>query len=87
VLRRGQPAVRVFQGKAARLVIHCLVGQDIADGVFVLATTPGSPVGRKGFVEGDYITHIDGNTVTSASEVCDVFESATPGSLVKVQGL
>jgi S1-C subfamily serine protease len=76
-----------FQPELASLVIEFLNATDDNEGVFVLGTRPGSPAARSNFVEGDYITAIDGNPVTSVSEVCDVIESATPNSLVKVEGL
>ena len=59
---------------------------DDTDGVYVNWTQAGSPAGRANIEGGDYISAIDDNKVTSPSEVCDAFESATPGSIVKVEG-
>lgn len=55
-------------------------------GVYVMDTRAGTPADRADVVPGDFISYIEGNLVTSPSEVCDAFESATPGSLVKVHG-
>jgi S1-C subfamily serine protease len=75
-----------FEPELAALVRDFLSASQETEGLFVLGSKPGSPAERSRFVEGDYITAINGNAVTSVAEVCDVFESATPGSLVKVEG-
>lgn len=75
-----------FEPELASLVREFLSASEETEGLFVLGSKAGSPAERSRFVEGDYITGINGNPVTSVAEVCDVFESATPGSLVKVEG-
>jgi S1-C subfamily serine protease len=75
-----------FEPDLAALVRDFLGASQETEGLFVLGSKPGSPAERSNFVEGDYITSINDNAVTSLSDVCDVFESATPGSLVKVGG-
>jgi S1-C subfamily serine protease len=75
-----------FEPELADAVRNFLSAEKETQGLFVLASKPGSPAERSNFVEGDYITAINGNPVTSVSDVCDVFESSTPGSLVKVEG-
>ena len=70
--------------KRARAVLNYMAGD--TDGVYVNWTQAGSPAGRANIEGGDYISAIDDNKVTSPSEVCDAFESATPGSIVKVEG-
>lgn len=70
--------------KRARAVLEYM-GDD-TKGVYVNWAQAGSPAGRANMGGGDYISHIDDNIVTTPSEVCDAFESATPGSIVKVSG-
>jgi S1-C subfamily serine protease len=75
-------------GKPRSLGRHAydLMAADGEEGLLVINSRAGTPAERSNFVTGDYITHIDGNKVTTQAEACDAFESATPGSIVNVDG-
>ena len=64
-----------------------LVAMGVGNGLLVMKARVGTPAGRAGLMTGDYITHMNGNAVATRSEVCSVFESSTPGSLVEVEGM
>jgi S1-C subfamily serine protease len=68
-------------------VANYLAETDQDTGLLVLNTRAGTPAGRSNLVTGDYIQSIDGVPVSTVPEACDVFESATPGSIVKVEGM
>jgi S1-C subfamily serine protease len=76
----------VLTKRQIQATVNYLVDQDDYRGVYVWDTRAGTPSERSDIRFGDFISRIDGNLVTTPSEVCDAFESATPGSIVKVHG-
>jgi S1-C subfamily serine protease len=83
-----RPAIaRKYLGRKDFLyAMNVMIEDQDVNGVYVLDTRAGTPSERVNITSGDYISSIDGNLVTTPSEVCDAFESATPGSIVKVRG-
>jgi S1-C subfamily serine protease len=57
------------------------------DGVVVYGTTPGSPADKAEITGGDMVTSIAGANISTASDVCDALQSATPGRPMAVEGL
>lgn len=82
----GEILGNYFDKKTGRLVAQFLTQNQEVEGLFVLGSEPGSPAEKSNFVDGDYITSINNTPVTSRNEVCDVVESARPGSSISVQG-
>jgi putative serine protease PepD len=64
------------------------LGVSVADtdgnGAMVLSVEPDSPAAKAGLQEGDVITAIDGNTVTSASEVVAAVQGTSAGTEVVI---
>jgi S1-C subfamily serine protease len=56
------------------------------DGMFVLGSDTGSTAQNANIIFGDLVTSIEGATVTSMKDVCDILESKAPGDQVKVRG-
>jgi S1-C subfamily serine protease len=54
--------------------------------LFVRAVTPGSPVSKAHIHFGDLVKKINGTPVKTVGEVCDVVQSAAPGSALRVRG-
>ncbi len=54
--------------------------------LFVTAVTPGSPVTKAHIHFGDLIKKINGTPVKTVGDVCDVVQSAAPGSALRVRG-
>lgn len=59
-------------------------GED--EGVLVIGSDPGSAAEKAELVFGDFVTEMDDTPITSPADVCDVLDSATPGSTVPVKG-
>ncbi len=59
-------------------------GED--EGVLVIGSDPDSPAEKAQLVFGDFVTEMDDTPITSPADVCDVLDSATPGSTVRVNG-
>jgi len=59
-------------------------GED--EGVLVIGSDPDSPAEKAELVFGDFVTEMDDTPVSSPADVCDVLDSATPGSTVRVNG-
>ena len=57
------------------------------DRVQVDGVVPGGPADTSKFRPGDVLTQVDGQTVDNVGDVCDILESKTPGSTIKVNGL
>lgn len=57
------------------------------DLVQVDGVDPGGPADTSKFRPGDVLTQVDGQTVDNVGDVCDILESKTPGSTIKVNGL
>ena len=75
-----------FSKKMAKAVFSYMVSQEDYEGVYVADSRAGTPSERVNIGRGDFVSRIDDNRVTTPSEVCDAFESATPGSIVRVRG-
>ena len=56
-----------------------------SQGAIVTTVQKGSPADKAGIGRGDIITSIDGNEVSSASDVVSAVQSAKPGSKVQVE--
>jgi len=54
--------------------------------LFVRAVAPGSPVTKAHIHFGDLIKKINGTPVKTVGDVCDVVQSAAPGSALRVRG-
>ncbi len=54
--------------------------------LFVRAVTPGSPVSKAHIHFGDLVRKINGTPVKTVGDVCDVVQSAAPGSALRVRG-
>ena len=59
-------------------------GED--EGVLVIGSDPDSPAEKAELVFGDFVTEMDDTPISSPADVCDVLDSATPGSTVRVNG-
>jgi S1-C subfamily serine protease len=75
-----------FEPELAEAVANYLIDNEEAAGLFVLGSDPASPAAEGQFVEGDYITAINGRPVTSVADVCEIAQS-NPGRTVQVEGL
>ena len=75
-----------FSEKGLKATIEYMASQEDYEGVYVRDTRAGTPSERANITNGDFVSRIDDNKVTTPSEVCDAFESATPGSIVRVHG-
>jgi len=73
---------QLTQGQALRY----LVSDDYEKNMFVLNVTPGSPVNKAAIHFGDLIKSINGTPVQTVGDVCDIVQSATPGSALRVEG-
>lgn len=56
------------------------------DGLFVMGSDTGSPAARGDIVFGDLITEVEGASVSSVAEVCDILESKRVGDSITVRG-
>jgi S1-C subfamily serine protease len=63
-----------------------VVQQQGIKGLFVLTTGTGSPARNAKIGYGDSIQTIEGRPVNSVGDVCDILESARPGSSIRVAG-
>ena len=66
---------------------HPVIGVGVApdydgDGVKVASVTPGGPADKAGIKEGDVITQMDGEKVTSASSFIVALRSKAPGDMI-----
>jgi S1-C subfamily serine protease len=60
--------------------------QGLSDGLYVWATEPGLPAEKAAIAAGDLVTSIDGEPVSSVSDVCQVLQSQEAGATVEVSG-
>ena len=58
----------------------------LPDGLYVWATEPGLPADEALIAAGDLITSIDGESVNSVSDVCEILQSQEAGATVEVSG-
>ncbi len=56
------------------------------DGMFVLGSDTGSTAQKANIIFGDLVTSVEGASVTSMQDVCEVLESKASGDQVKVRG-
>ncbi len=56
------------------------------DGMFVLGSDTGSTAQKANIIFGDLVTTVEGASVTSMQDVCEILESTTSGDQVKVRG-
>lgn len=56
------------------------------DGLFVMGSDTGSPAARSDIVFGDLVTEVEGASVSSVAEVCDILESKQVGDTITVRG-
>jgi S1-C subfamily serine protease len=77
---------REFGTQLGNQVVQFLNTQHDTQGLVVQGTDPGSPAAKANFNPGDYITKINGTPVTSIQDICDVAQSATPGSTIHIDG-
>ena len=81
-----------FQAGASDLA-HQVAGylqDNQINGLYVLGTDPGSPADTAtpgGIVYGDMVTSINGEPVAKVQDVCDLVNSAAPGTALRVTGL
>ncbi len=58
----------------------------LPDGLYVWATEPGLPADEALIAAGDLVTSIDGESVNSVSDVCEILQSQEAGATVEVSG-
>jgi S1-C subfamily serine protease len=63
-----------------------IAGQNLPDGLYVWATEPGLPADKALIAPGDLVTSIDGESVNSVSDVCEILQSQEAGATVEVSG-
>ncbi|MFN8161957.1 MAG: S1C family serine protease [Solirubrobacterales bacterium] len=73
---------QITQGEATRY----LATEGYEKNMFVLNVTPGSPVNKAAIHFGDLIQSINGTPVQTVGDVCDIVQSAAPGSALRVEG-
>ncbi len=56
------------------------------NGLYVWRTDTGSPAGKANIFFGDLITSVEGTSVRSVSDVCDILASHAPGDALEVRG-
>jgi S1-C subfamily serine protease len=61
--------------------------QDGVDGLYVWDTEPGSSAEAGNLDDGDLVTRIDGQPVSTVQDVCDLVLAKRPGATVRVDGL
>lgn len=61
-------------------------GLGLPNGMYVFWTDPGLPADKADIFGGDLITSIDGEAVSSESDVCDILQSQEPAATVQVNG-
>jgi len=63
-----------------------LLADQKVDGIFVLGGDPDSPAERAELVFGDLIETINSVPVATVKQVCDILQSASPGSVLDLTG-
>jgi len=58
-----------------------------SEGLLALGSDPGSPAYKHAIQAGDVIVAIDGSSVSTVPEICDVIESHGPGDVLTVDGV
>lgn len=66
--------------------LAALEAADESEGILVLGNEPDSSAEKAELVFGDFVTEMDDTPVATPADVCDILDSATPGSTVRVEG-
>jgi putative serine protease PepD len=74
----------IENGSVERGYLGVSVADTDGNGAMVLSVEPDSPAAQAGLQEGDVITAIDGNAVTSASEVVAAVQGTSSGTEVAI---
>ena len=74
----------IENGSVERGYLGVSVADTDGNGAMVLSVEPDSPAAEAGLLEGDVITAIDGNAVTSASEVVAAVQGTSSGTEVVI---
>ncbi|MFZ0768179.1 MAG: trypsin-like peptidase domain-containing protein, partial [Acidimicrobiales bacterium] len=90
-IKNGTTSANVHIGKTAFLGVEVGVpasnapsGTPNASGVPIDATIPNTPAGNSALVEGDLITSLDGQSVTTTSDIAKILQTLRPGDTVQV---
>jgi S1-C subfamily serine protease len=87
-IEAGKASARVHVGATAFLGIQvqsALGGGGFGQGVLVAGVVSGGPADKAGLSEGDVITAVDGQSVTSSSSIPNVILAKKPGDTVTIQ--
>jgi len=75
-----------FASAATGQAIEDQVKTGDVDGLYVWRTDTGSPAGKANIYFGDLITSVEGTSVHSAADVCEILASHAPGDTLAVRG-
>jgi putative serine protease PepD len=74
----------IENGSVERGYLGISLGDTDGNGAMILSVEPDSPAAQAGLQEGDVITAIDGNPITSASEVVAAVQGTSAGTEITI---